>query len=202
MRGWSGHNNKLQPMLATLSYLGRQITQLLYNRMPTSQDNSNVDHSCAANHQLPFIVPFKGRADPSSGAPDGIQNDSRCNCIATISVPPYAHHPNMHCGGQPADNVFSQSVQVHPSEMPLLTISILYSCVLCRRLLCIWRPIGWMTRVCAQVANILKPPSSPIDNPPCWLTTQAQSWQHGHLWSSVLLRQHIGAGLKTIYIKR
>ena len=93
-------------MLATLSYLGRQITQLLYNRMPTSQDNSNVDHSCAANHQLPFIVPFKGRADPSSGAPDGIQNDSRCNCIATISVPPYAHHPNMHCGGQPADNVF------------------------------------------------------------------------------------------------
>ena len=153
MRGWSGHNNKLQPMLATLSYLGRQITQLLYNRMPTSPDNSNgtatnIDHSCAANHQLPFIVPFKGRADPSSGAPDGIQNDSRCNCIAMISVPPYAHHPNMHCGGQPADNVFSQSVQVHPSEMPLLTICVLYSCVLCSRLLCIWRPISWRMRVC------------------------------------------------------
>ena len=41
----------------------------------------------ADHHRLCFIVPFKGWSDHSSGTPDGIQDDSRCNCItATISV--------------------------------------------------------------------------------------------------------------------
>ena len=41
----------------------------------------------ADHHRLCFIVPFKGWSDHSSGNPDCIQDDSRCNCItATISV--------------------------------------------------------------------------------------------------------------------
>ena len=61
------------------------------------------------------LFPLRGElANHSSGAPDGIQDDSRCNCIAQRSLSPaYAHQrPKYAPGSKSADEVFSRSVQV------------------------------------------------------------------------------------------
>ena len=181
MRGWSGHNNKLQPMLATLSYLGRQITQLLYNRMPTSPDNSNgtatnIDHSPVLQ-TISCLSLFRLRVEPIPHP--GLLMASRTTAdviVSRRSLSPRMHTTQICTAGVNLLIMFfpNPSKFIHQRCHSWQSV---YSTVVCSA-------AGYFAYegpsvggcVCAQVANILKHPSSPIDNPPCWLAAPAQSW--------------------------